>query len=200
MHLYLDTTFGVTVGLLDEDFKWLYYTFSDEKKSSTIIHSQINQALSGASLEISKLSSVICVAGPGSYTGMRVSKGITDVLEWQGIEVYSFYQYDVPLLVDRSEGIWFSNAFKGEYFLHEFKGDKASQKLVEKSKALEKINDSDIPIFCLRNEEGENFISTQSLIHENSEMLFKKVVDRKMKRELFYYRGLDQEFSKAKAQ
>lgn len=199
MHLFLDTTFGVTVGLLNKNFEWITYEFSNEKKSSTIIHTLINQFLINESLAIENLSSVIMVAGPGSYTGMRVSKGITDVFEWQNLNIYSFYQFEVPTLLGLGKGLWHADAFKGEYFFYEFDGDDTQKYLLEKEAGNKKIKDSDIPVFVCRNKDSEKFIETQVLIRDESRKLFSKVVDMKLSRKLFYYRDLDQEFTKAKA-
>jgi tRNA threonylcarbamoyladenosine biosynthesis protein TsaB len=199
MHLFLDTTFGVTVGLLDKHFDWVDYNFSLEKKSSTIIHSLINQILIDENLTVDKLSSIIMVAGPGSYTGMRVSKGITDVFEWQNLKVYSFYQFEVPTLLNMEKGLWFSDAFKGEYFFYEFNGENTKKYLLKKEDGNIKLQKTDVPIFVGRNKDEQSYSETQLLIKENSKKLFKKVTDNKIKRKLFYYRELDQEFSKAKS-
>jgi tRNA threonylcarbamoyladenosine biosynthesis protein TsaB len=198
MHLFLDTTFGVTVGLLNKNFEWISYEFSKEKKSSTIIHTLINNVLVSEGLAIENLSSVVMVAGPGSYTGMRVSKGITDIFEWQNLDIYSFYQFEVPTLLGMDKGLWHADAFKGEYFFYEFEGDKTQKYLLDKEIGTEKIKDSDIPVFVGRNKEHESFIETQVLIRDRSQELFQKIVDTKHKRKLFYYRELDQEFTKAK--
>ena len=45
MKLFLDTTSGITVGLLSEENAWLAYEFIDGQKGSAVIHGIIHKAL-----------------------------------------------------------------------------------------------------------------------------------------------------------
>ena len=83
MKLFLDTTFGITVGLLDDQNEWLDYSFVDGQKGSAVIHKIILDLLEKNNLSIKNVKALFQIAGPGSYTGMRVSDGISQIFDWQ---------------------------------------------------------------------------------------------------------------------
>ena len=116
MHLYIDTTDKITLGLLSDQWEWVEY-FNDPKiVISTKLHSFIYKFLEKHQLAMTDISSFIYCAGPGSYTGMRVAEGIADLVRWEDIPIRNFYHYDIPRLLGVESGAWFSNAFKGEKF------------------------------------------------------------------------------------
>ncbi len=195
MRLFLDTTFGVSVGLLNSSFEWVEYKFLENKKSSSVIHSLILEILMKNNLEVKDVKSLFYVAGPGSYTGMRVSQGIVDIFDWQNFEVFSFYHFDVPRLLGMKKGIWIGDAFKGEVFVHRWEDGKEEQKLYKKNDFELPV---DIPLFLLQNPDEKDCKETQKLIKDNAKDLFKIIEKEKMKKELFYYRTIDMEFSRSK--
>jgi tRNA threonylcarbamoyladenosine biosynthesis protein TsaB len=130
--LFLDTSDHLIVGVLDDNRKWLEYFERPIKKSSGDIHRVVNDLLSKNALELGKIGQLFLVSGPGSYTGMRLSEGIAQILEWQGIAVNSFYHFDVPKFCGENRGIWLSSAFKGEYFVHRWDGEESENILCSK--------------------------------------------------------------------
>jgi tRNA threonylcarbamoyladenosine biosynthesis protein TsaB len=73
MDLFIDTTYGITVGLLDSGYDWIDYQFIEGKKGSALIHKVIYDLVSKNNSSIKNIGQIFQVSGPGSYTGMRVS-------------------------------------------------------------------------------------------------------------------------------
>jgi len=199
MKLFIDSTFGITVGLLDNDLNWLDYNFVEGQRGSAIIHKLIHEVLEKNELSLEKIEYLIQVAGPGSYTGMRVSEGIKQVFDWQDIKTLSFYHYQVPRLIGVKTGVWFCDAFKGETFLFSWYNDLEDKKLIQNSMALDTLKTLNKKFYQLGelnklNLEAE---STQRLIKENPSLIFKYIIENKINKDLYYFRSLDQEFTKA---
>ena len=95
-YLFLDTSQGLTVGVLNDDFTWKEYMTSEESKSSGRIHKDIDDILKKTNCLWDNLLGIIISSGPGSYTGMRVSEGLAQILELESHHIYSFYHFEVP--------------------------------------------------------------------------------------------------------
>jgi tRNA threonylcarbamoyladenosine biosynthesis protein TsaB len=198
MKLFLDTTFGITVGLLNDKNSWIDYSFVDGKKGSAVIHKLILDVLEKNSLSVGDIKVLFQIAGPGSYTGMRVSDGISQIFEWQKIKTYSFYHFDVPKLLNISTGVWFANAFKGELFVYKWNDDKNNKLLMKLEDALNFLETTDIPVYTsfLNDSVKSNYELTKDLIKLNSKNVFDYVEENSLKKELYYFRTLDEEFSR----
>ncbi len=202
--LYTDTTSHVILGILSEKLEWLEYTEITNKKSTSDLHFLIHQMLESHKLNFEILEGYLFAAGPGSYTGMRVSEGIAQVLEWQNINVYSFYHYELSKITGTSSGIWFSEAFKGEYFL--FNCETEEIELVNKEIFLTRVNDSKIDICThFKNETIYSLIQsphkiklTGEWIQKNPKNIFSYIISRKQRVAPLYYRNEDKEFIPAK--
>ena len=120
MHLYLDTTHGIQLGLLNNQYDWIEINNLGELKSSAVIHAYINDLLVKYNQEILDISSLVYCAGPGSYTGMRVSEGIAQIFEMAQIKLYSFYHFEIPQIYGNQHGKWLDHAFKGEIFIYDW--------------------------------------------------------------------------------
>ena len=114
--LYLDTSQKINIGLYKKDSGWLEYLILDTRNSSKDLHKEINLTLKGHGLEVRDLSRTIFCAGPGSYTGIRVSEGIAQVFEMHDMLVNSFPVYDIPSIFGVESGLWVAMAYKSEYF------------------------------------------------------------------------------------
>jgi tRNA threonylcarbamoyladenosine biosynthesis protein TsaB len=127
---------------------------------------------------------------------MRVSEGIVRILEWHEIPVYSFYHYNVPEIINNKAGIWISRAFKGEFFLYEWSESKKGHKLIP-SKLVEDVIDRDLQFYFGHQSINDiPGIFTKDLIKENSKVLFNIIKEKKMRKNLFYYRSLSEEYGK----
>ena len=197
MYLFVDTTNDITLGLLNDKFEWLEYKFLESKKSSAELHYLVYELLLEFNLEVSGLTAVIYCAGPGSYTGMRVSAGMTDILGSSGVKVNSFYHFNVPELLDVKEGCWVAKAFKGEYFLYKWNLGRCERlkKLIPEKTLLNETEDvncyAGVAVPGL-----DQLILTRELIKSEPFKIFSKVINNNTVEDLYYYRPLEEEFSR----
>jgi tRNA threonylcarbamoyladenosine biosynthesis protein TsaB len=199
MILFLDTTFNVNIGLIDDELNFLDFNTYQSQKASTVVHGLINEMLLKHQVSIQDLDKLIFMAGPGSYTGMRVGGGIADIFENEGIKTLSLYHYEIPKLSKtNAEGCYISKAFKGEYFLYDIKKEESS--LIKTDDLsfddnLTYYHNSDDVVELLNN---YNLKSTLELLLENSQSIVSKVIENEVKRRIYYYRKLEVEFKVAK--
>lgn len=193
MHsLFVDSTSGLVIGLLDPDYSWVEYMSLDEKKPSEIIHHAIFNLLTKYKLNLAEMQCFVS-SGPGSYTGMRLSEGLAQVFELNKMPVYSFYHFDVPRLSGVPKGFWATNAFKGQVFIYNWNGEEVESHLVNKNDFIiedEKMGytlDTTDVLFA-------NLISTKNLIKNEAGTIFKKVAAQKIRMAPYYFRSLDEEF------
>lgn len=188
-YLFLDTTNGLTLGLLNQNIDWISYQYTLEKRPSEVIHTRINELLNEKKINIEEIV-LIVAAGPGSYTGMRLGEGIANIFQSCGRKVLSFYHYEIPNMLFIKEGKFVTNAFKGQFFVYEWSGEKSGQYLIS-------ANDLDLSKNYYTNAEDKNLkqtILTSNLIYEEAKIIFKKVIDRDKYFPSFYFRPLEDEF------
>ncbi len=195
MHfLYVDVTSGLVLGLLDANFNWVEYRDIEEKKPSEIIHLAIYELIKKNKVDPEKLEYFFC-SGPGSYTGMRLGEGMAQVFEWVDEKVYSFYQFEVPQIMGVEQGTWMTNAFKGQVFIYNWSKNQSHIQLVNNGdlKILDKNNGftlaNDNPLFS-------ELKTSKEMIKETPRQFFKAIYDLKMRKAPYYFRTLDEEFSK----
>lgn len=192
MYLFLDSTFNLVLGVFTQKGHWLQYKALETKKSSQIIHKEIFDLLTSVNLSLRDLDGVVYIAGPGSYTGMRVSEGIINILEMEGISIFSFYHYEVPQILKISNGAFYSKAFKKEFFVY------AWNSLERGNKGLIAENDLEDKLVSYERrfsmEEIDNTVSTQGLIKENILQVYEYIMKSKSRVPLYYYRSLEEEF------
>lgn len=193
MYLFIDTTQKITLGLLDKNLAWKDFYFDPKVVISTKLHLLVQQMLAKHSLELSEVVSLIYIAGPGSYTGMRVAEGIAQIMEWQKFNCYSFYHFDIPQLIGEESGVWYDDAYKGESFVYEWQNDQSRTYLV-KNEQLTKYLDGK-KVFTQYSEDSTR-IGTAQLIEQMPQTIFNKVINQQMKKNLYYYRSLENEFQK----
>jgi tRNA threonylcarbamoyladenosine biosynthesis protein TsaB len=202
--LFLDTTNGISVGLLNEDLEWEHFHYIDSNKSSSIVHKLIKDALDETSCSMGDIKKLIQISGPGSYTGMRVSDGISQIMDWEGLETYGLHHFQVPRILGYEKGAWLAKAFKGEIFCYEWDQNVFEQRMIRESdlpESLEKLKNEKKKIFSTRSFDlipaEVALIETSKLIKENAGEIFQEVLSRKMKEALYYFRSIDDEFSKS---
>jgi tRNA threonylcarbamoyladenosine biosynthesis protein TsaB len=192
--LYVDSTSGLVIGLLDSNFNWVEYLDSNEKKPSEVIHHEIFTLVQKYKLDFKNMNFFFS-AGPGSYTGMRLGEGIAQILSWEQNKVFSFHHFDVPELVNIPKGYWVTNAFKGQIFVYNWDKEKglAEKELV---KSLDfKILDPELG-YTLSTEvkDFSHLKTTKELIKKSSSIIFSKVLEMKLREPPYYFRTLDEEF------
>ncbi len=190
--LFIDTTSGLEIGLLDSSFTWLEYTSVKDLKPSEVIHYKIFELLKKYNLNITQIRCFVS-SGPGSYTGMRLSEGLAQVFEMNGMKVYSFYHFEVPMLIGIIRGFWTTNAFKGQVFIYNWSEGISEKELINKE--LLSISDANLG-FTIDNTEANftKLTSTKELIKNQASKLFLKLLEKNMRVEPYYFRTLDEEF------
>ncbi|MBY0414182.1 MAG: hypothetical protein K2Q18_08455 [Bdellovibrionales bacterium] len=195
MHsLYVDSTSGLVIGLLDSNFKWVEYHDTLEKKPSEVIHIEIYNLIKKYNLDLKNMNFFFS-AGPGSYTGMRLGEGIAQVLEWSAKNVFSFHHFDVPRIAGIKKGFWVTNAFKGQIFNYNWDTEKGSseKELVDSDNFL--ITDPELGFTLSSDVKGfEHLRTTKDLIKSSSELIFAKIYKDKMREAPYYFRTLEEEF------
>lgn len=131
--LYIDTSELLVAGLLDDDLSWIDHETAGPARGPRSIHRVIHDLLSRRGLAAGDLDGVVQAAGPGSYTGVRLAEGVSQVLEWLGADVANFYHFETPRLLGVPRGAWTARAFKGEVFVHRWDGDGSSSGLVREA-------------------------------------------------------------------
>ncbi len=193
-YLFLDTASTLHCGILDDKFHWIDYISTEILRSSGQVHGILDQLMTKHQLSWQDIAGLIVSSGPGSYTGMRVSEGIAQILELDGVAVFSFYHFD--LLADFGlSGYWVSEAFKGEFFCYNSKTK--SSELLRLEDLLQKLADRD-DLYALDDQvRGIDLIfkSTRSLIHDKGKEFFHKLITEQRREVPFYYRPEQVEFT-----
>lgn len=201
--LFIDSTYDITLGILDDDLGWIKFERFFGQKASAIIQKETHNLLNSADLKIADLTSVITIAGPGFYTGLRLSEGFADVLIFLGIKHYSFLSYNIPALAGVKSGTWMTKAYRGEYFFHFWDGAVSRNELVA-AKDLEKFMGSvdksnfyihsDTAIDDLSRGMLENVSTTHDLLKNKSQIIFPSILKSQTKVDSFYFRAPEDEF------
>jgi len=203
MYIYADSTSFLTLGILDNDFKWKEFTVISERKVGTQIHAHIYHLLNKHNLDLVDIDGFIFIAGPGSYTGMRVTEGMAQILEWQGLPVFSFYHYDVPKILEEDKGTWITMAFRGEWFIHEWDNDNERQSILPIDQADSVIRSASQPVFTSYQHTVQDLFEkniltsikeTNEMIFTGAEKIFPAIVNNRIRKHLFYFRTPEQEF------
>jgi len=202
--LYMDTSDHLVVGLLDSNYNWCEFVELEGTRNSGRIHGIIHEILAKHKLAPQNLAMIIQNAGPGSYTGMRVSEGISQIFSWQGVPVCSFLHFEVPQFLGVKQGQWLAKAFKGEFFFHSWNENDKTTELLNLELAQEKV--SKTPTYCHFRSSLEkdfekssfNFLETGSLIYKQATQLFPLISKRGSRLSPYYFRTVDQEFKISK--
>jgi tRNA threonylcarbamoyladenosine biosynthesis protein TsaB len=205
--LFLDSTHNLSLGLLNESFEWRDYRYFGEGKSATKLHQCLHNLLKDHNLKLKDLDLAVQIAGPGSYTGMRVSDGFFQTLKLFGLKTNSIYHFDVLSLLKVENACWISNAFKGEIFSYKINNGQIVQNLQSEKdflagldsfsnqKLYTHFNDAFSPSFKTWAHD-KKIQETSELIKANSNKIFSQIIDSNYEKSLFYYRQIDQEFKK----
>ncbi len=191
-YLFLDSTLGLTVGLLDSSFAWVELKNLESKKPSEIIHAEIFNLLKKYNLRWQDIE-CFATSGPGSYTGMRLSEGIVQILEFSGIPIYSFYHFEVPKLSGINKGFWITNAFKGQVFLYTWDEHTSQKELLNKEQFTIIENELGYTL-DVQDPTFSQLQSSMNLIKINSATIFSKVHSQRQRVAPYYFRAIDEEF------
>jgi tRNA threonylcarbamoyladenosine biosynthesis protein TsaB len=200
--LFVDSTYDITLGILDDNFRWIDFRKFTNQKASAILQTETYKMFSDHNLKVKDIRALFNVSGPGFYTGLRLSEGLCDVFGFFKIPHYSFYSYEIPMFCDHKVGAWFTKAYKGEYFLHEWRENDIKSELFSAKDVEEKMKSLKLPLFIhsdsaldsLSLPHIKNAVSTSNLLKEKSEVIFKQILENEPHRESFYFRAPEDEF------
>ncbi len=199
--LFIDSTYDVTLGVLDDDFKWIDFKQYVGQKSSSVLQKEAWNLLSQHSLRPKSLSSIISVAGPGFYTGLRLSEGFADVFKFFGINHYSFFTHEIPSWCGTKSGTWMTKAYRGEYFFHHWTEDAVKSELIaakDLADYMTQVNEvfihSEPSLDATSLALLKKTVSTHELLKKYPEKILKHVIENKLQRDSFYFRAPEDEF------
>ena len=198
-YLFIDSTYDLTIGVLDDGLGWLSFERYTGQKASAVIQSKSFELLSAHGLNARSLKGIITVKGPGFYTGLRLAEGFADIFKFFGVNQYSFYSYEVPYWCGVESGIWFTKAYRGEYFLYEWQGEESSQKLISAKELPTSLPEgsyfihSSLSLDSLSSELIRNPVETHELLKNEPQKIFRQVL-KGLNREPFYFRAPEDEF------
>ncbi len=195
MHLYLDTSHFLSIGLLNDELEWAHFEKNEKLQHSADIHARIYKILENHHIEALGLKSVIICNGPGSYTGIRLGEGIGQLFELSKIPVFSFHQYEIPQILGYQKGQWVCHAFKKEIFNYVWDEKNVKDSLV----AADEWKPLCEEVFSHQTEGPwhlDGFILTTELVHKKPKLIFEYILGHKIRRESYYFRPLDKEFKR----
>lgn len=202
--IYLDSSFGIGLGLLDNSYNMMAYQFINEPKQSSVIHKIIYELLEKHSLKAAHIDNVIATAGPGSYTGMRLASGISEIFSWLNTKTNSFYHFEVPYKLGATKYIWLAKAFKGEVFIYQRDGDIAKNLRVSESdifRVVEEFSAKGYKTYCFGREalavselDSISIVNTKELLEANLSKICQSVVESNEAKEIYYFRSIEEEF------
>lgn len=193
--LFADTTYDIHLGLLSDDLRWMEFRSERGQKASAILQRQVYDLCSAHGLSVRELKGLVTCAGPGFYTGLRLSEGFADIFRFFNLSTHSFYSYDVPRFTGVESGAWVTKAYRGEYFFHTWKGDAGENKLVtdkELPTILAGLEHVYVHTPGAMDRDLQSFTSTMELLKAKPEV-FAKILSAEP-RESFYFRAPEDEF------
>ncbi len=197
--LFLDTTYDVTLGVLNDSHEWLALEVFQGKKVSRTLQVEVHATMEKLGLELKSLKGIVTVAGPGFYTGLRLSEGFADVLKFFSVPHYSFYSYDI-LRCLALEGTWMTKAYRGEYFFAHLRNGEVTTELIEATALADWANL--YPKVYVHSETAlddkiREFFKTQStfeLFRSQGGAVLKQVITENLQRSSYYFRAPEDEF------
>lgn len=205
LSLLIDTSDSIILGLCGQDGLWADYIREEKNKKSWFLHDQLHQILQRNKLALAQVEECLTVVGPGSYTGIRLSHGLGQILSWNGVKTYSVHHFDVPMLLGEESGVWATNAYKGEWFVHKWDESGAEQMLFDDAGMTQFLASTELKIFAydklilatILPESSEEVVSTVDLIKDHYPLFREKVKKLNKQVEPYYFRPLDKEFRSA---
>jgi len=184
--IYIDSTVTLKIGLLNSKLKFLKFSDSDELKTASILQASIYNILKEFDIDFENIENFYVVLGPGSYTGLRMAKGLADILELNNISVIPLYLHQVPYFAGISSGYFYSNAFKNEYFSYSWDNESTKIKLL-KSVPENNFYTNDIKLL-------NKGVDVSELIQEKSDIVFEHLKQKNINLPILYYRKIEEEF------
>ncbi len=198
--LFLDTAYDSTHALYLADDQYQIQNLG-VIQSSDLIHHSLYQQLKEFDLKLSQVKTLITIAGPGFYTGLRVAEGLAQTLSHLGLTHYSFYHHQWPFDLIADCQAWVCNGFKGQIFiagknnqtqLYSLKDQSWLEQLPQNvySYSEDSVKTIEDPI----RKAGKTIHFTSQLFNEKLIELCFQVIQKQRREEIFYFRSIQNEF------
>jgi tRNA A37 threonylcarbamoyladenosine modification protein TsaB len=196
--LFLDTSYNQTIGLLDERGQWLRKRQLTGQRSSSVLHHELHEMLKEAAIAPQGIQRVFYVAGPGFYTGLRISHGMADMLRLLGCELMNIYNFEIPAVLGEQDYVWVTKAYRGEVFIYTSKDKQA--KLISEKDFLAMSWSGEVYIHH-KSALDQNMLQrlssskeTEAMLLSNMPQVFSWAKQQSGLRELYYFRPPEEEF------
>ncbi len=83
------------IGLFSDGDKLVYQQWHAHRELSVTIHRKITETLAAQGKQLADLQGIICFAGPGSFTGLRIGITVGNALA---------YGLDIPIIAAKGDG------------------------------------------------------------------------------------------------
>lgn len=192
--LFINTVQGFQVGLLNSEFEWVDFFEQSISKSADLVHKKIYDLVVKNNITLDSTVKLISVAGPGSYTGIRVSEGVLSVFKLLNGSVFSFPIYLIPYLSEQETTYKFVQpAFKNELFCYSHRG--ATHTDGDSILVSAELEASSEKVFTYNFERPDADLNNcYFFVKEFSQKLFKNVVGLNLAYEPIYFRKPEDEF------
>jgi tRNA threonylcarbamoyladenosine biosynthesis protein TsaB len=201
--LFIDSTYDITLGILDDDLGWIKFQRYFGKKASVIIQKETHQLLQSSKISMQDIQQVITIAGPGFYTGLRLSEGFADVMTFMGSRHLNFLSYEIPYMTGVPQGTWMTKAYRGEYFFHQWNGNQSENKLITTKELEGYLASVDKSSFYIHSDSAIDELSksliskwhtTSELLENEPKKIFTQVLNNAKKMDSYYFRAPEDEF------
>jgi len=197
---FIDSSYDLTWALI-ENKETFHLHNSVEKKLSKNFHFEVFQKLSLMNISFQKdIDSILYCAGPGFYTGLRVSQVFSDL---SGVKnLYNYFSYEVPFILGEQKYIWMTKAYRGEYFIYKFEKSQGVKILVsEKDDVTNLVEGFKVfapDYFILNQDNFLNKINAEIFSIQYSFDLLMEILNyskkEKSRHNLYYFRLPEEEF------
>ena len=170
------------------------------QKSSSVLHSKLHQICQAQGIIPSSIESVLYVAGPGFYTGLRIAYGIAEILRIDDKPSLSFYNYEVPYFLGVQDYTWITKAYRGEVFIHQRRGNDAFNRLVTEKDFLSQNWQGKVFIHHQQaldvqmSEKLAGALETQTMMLAGIATIWQSLKQDSIVRDLHYFRPAEEEF------
>ena len=195
--LIVDTSLGLQIIYYDSETNIQDNILEEKSKLSSIFHVHLDKILKKNNVSWDQLDHFIYNLGPGSYTGLKIAKGLAQTLALTKTKTIGYHEFEIPFILNHHTGNWIDNAFKNQYFIYEWDNKTNRHYLINKEDFF--FSDKK-KYFCKNKElwEKEDIVSTQKILMENASKFIELVVQREgISQDIFYYRAIDMEYQRS---
>lgn len=195
--LIVDTSLGLQAIYYDSKTDKQVRINEEKSKLSSIFHVKLDELVKNNNISWDQVDYYIYNLGPGSYTGLKIAKGLAQSLSLTKTKTLGFHEFELPAILGNNQGVWIDNAFKNQYFIYEWDQENKSHYLLNKTDFFFSENKE---YFAKEKEDWNNagIVSTRELLNSNAPKIIEYVINSKIvNEEIFYYRTIDMEYQRS---